>query len=728
MLTDPRYKDFKPSTGGPDKKNSKIPVLKGKVSAVKSTKQQDPVTVTTPSAALKTSVLQNGINDDKNSVPPAILVNDVDMKKENAVRSEDASPKNDNTPHHANMVAPGNAQHNDPILPCGTHEETLFVPAAKKTEETDIENDVANETKITTTPANYILDVLENVVIGEKDDAVVNGVNNAMVVVRNDEKYEEILTKEKTTWENTSFNKQQVVKANNSRSNEKENCNSKFDSEHAASGRNDRSNSNSKQASIHSKGVVDHVETPVKEIFSLSHSAQDDDKHKKNSTFKYNEPVEKMKDLLGNDRKGASCNSVHRTSSFALVDTKLLVSIEPNIEPKCLVDPNETVVKLSKLDIKEDISKEENVSSSKEKSESKCKQSRKHNPSKENNDLTFEKTNLDCVNNSSKEEPLKEQQTVLPVTADDKFEASAGNDPAIETIYNQDIHISPGVHAMKKPKDSILNKHPVILNAKQDKRYLTEKLDTDFENQSENQTPPGNHTPVLVDHSPPFYPRNNSLPPKYLPPTPNKTVATSSPGSSGGKSKGKENRTVFNVISNIVDDLKFRIQSKALRSSSRHGSTSDLSSDGRRNRSSNKKKNRMYRSLSMDCLDNANELGMVRSSSTADFAHYNRMHRHQEKLNQTFDIYSSNHNNKKSSKTHDGHGNEPVILAEDSADESDGTEARAGNRRKNSKHLFEHGNNKYVVEKTENMHYLETNSNNNNNNGYGTSEERTAWQ
>ena len=136
------------------------------------------------------------------------------------------------------------------------------------------------------------------------------------------------------------------------------------------------------------------------------------------------------------------------------------------------------------------------------------------------------------------------------------------------------------------------------------------------------------------------------------------------------------------MLSNIVDDLKFRIQNKALRT--RHGSSSDLTTTVERR---SKKKKRMYRSLSMDCLDapTGGDIGILRSSSSS-----NRISgTSSSKMNKTFDIQSNYLDS-----GFDKNRRKAEVLVEDSMDEN--SEGFRG--------LHE---NNYVVEKTENIHYLE---------------------
>ena len=481
MLIDPRYKDFKPTTAtGQDKKNSKIPVLKGKLAGGRSsTKQHDPA----PSATTKTPVLlpQSGPFRDINTTPPAIIVNHANTKNNDIVKPVDGPPNNKNRTNPENVPL---TQKNASMFRDETKDEILFVPAAKKPEETDIEKEVVKETTSTTNA----LGTLKNVMIGEKVDDDNDRASNAMAVVQNNEKYEEILIKEKTTSENTtSSNKQPVVEAASPRSR-----GNVVDSGQEASGRND--DSNSKQESSHSKGVEIRAEART------SHSPRNEDKHQKdNSTHKKNQltpngPVEQMKDIVVDKVSKNAGNSVHRTSSFALVDAKLLDSIEPSIEPKHVIDSNETVVKLSKLHIQKEnsIEEEENASSSKEKSDTRDANqenydpaleklskslspnlSPKQNKKQENYDVALEKLSespkspklspkeaaddKEIVDheNTKKSDDYVSKKTELPSAVDDKGEHSGDQDPVIETIYNQAVHPSPGVHEMKKLKDSI---------------------------------------------------------------------------------------------------------------------------------------------------------------------------------------------------------------------------------------------------------------------------------
>ena len=363
----------------------------------------------------------------------------------------------------------------------------------------------------------------------------------------------------------------------------------------------------------------------------------------------------------------------------------------------------------------------------------------------------------------------KSEPLLLPLPGDDKHQLfpDAGEEAEkekdyfdhiiVDTIYS-DGKILDGVHssgylsqtttksneaAVTVNQDDRGHRHePVILGAKQDKRHTNEKLSlqqqqrqsTSLDIEYRSGNPPKSSTLVLTDELPIpsiLYPRNNSLPPKYLPPTPSSSstpptaIKSNEPQQGGGVTDSKparESRTVFNVLSNIVDDLKFRIQSKkSLRSAVRHhGSSVDLTSvDKSFNGSgggggsvvSTKKKKRIYRSLSMDCLDINGEIGVVRSSSTSNSKHFHhdftspqsdlsqkqqQNHHHHSKTafkNDTF--YNKNSKNR----------HPPVILAENS---DDNDEDHYG---KTDTSVIVSGD-KYIVEKTKTICYLEDPYNN----------------
>ena len=324
-----------------------------------------------------------------------------------------------------------------------------------------------------------------------------------------------------------------------------------------------------------------------------------------------------------------------------------------------------------------------------------------------------------------------------------------------ETVNRGEHHYEPVIISGAK-HDS--KRHSAITNDKPQK--YNQQLSAPYFAGSQSQTginnPPQTSPSVvtndrqspLVESS--FYPRNHSLPPKYLPPTPSSSSTTppttSKPskvqqqqqyqvGNEEGKGvkPAKESRTVFNVLSNIVDDLKYRIQSK--KSIRRHGSSVDLRSAGKNNNTSNsgggvssKKKNRMYRSLSMDCLDIDGEIGVVRSSSTSNNKH---IHHH---VNNDDDINSPqphlNHQQHQDNKTfssavasnkstlYNHHKNDgivprsrqsPIVLAEDSDDYDDidyGVVGRHTDRTRSGVTVHG-GDNKYIVETTKTIQYLE---------------------
>ncbi|XP_066923149.1 uncharacterized protein [Clytia hemisphaerica] len=538
MLADARTKDFKPSAANHDKKNSKIPVLKGKL-ATKSQKQHDSGSTNHAGkvATQPTPKTEDCPNLEKR-ISPEILIENVDQNgpAEGVCKQTEVDSKNENNVEHSNdskskesssrtktsktgKIDENNTKETNKkiLIQKQLEEGPFFVPTKTEDEVFDPGNEMLvnllgnimeNKNKKLSLNQEEIVDTADNPNCNVNEEPA-NIYNEEIKISADSPKRSNDESLQLKLPENLPKNSQVNIAEQNipvkvTKKNE-------INIYHGEINKELNHVNDIPEVKVRTSNQIDVAVESKENVQDVRKRTSNHSDHTVESKIK-DSKIENDKDLktkatieVKSDAKPST--NIHKSSSFSFLNANLLANIEDPIEPEHVIDANETSIKLLKLERNPSSEHSKNSSVSKSKEEEMVE---KHSGESEVEDPSLEKPKLlpptpthkqdakshynndqtETDNNDlQKSDRLKIFQT--PIEIGRKIEPAKHHeeivdrdeleerDCALGTIYSDDKLTSgySSHHENHQAKESFHNHHqPIVLDAKQDKRYSTDNL------------------------------------------------------------------------------------------------------------------------------------------------------------------------------------------------------------------------------------------------------------